>query len=62
MILEPNNIVCEDKDDWCSLTKPDCTLEYVKLNCKNHCGLCKNNNILYKFYFVTSNFKKTKLY
>ena len=48
----PSTTVCEDKEDWCSLTKPDCTLEYVKLNCKNHCGLCKNNDISYKFYFV----------
>ena len=56
---EPNTIVCEDKEDWCSLTKPDCTLQYVKLNCKNYCGLCKNNVISYKFYFVTSD-QKTK--
>ena len=26
--------------DWCTVTYPDCTVEYTKLHCKKYCGLC----------------------
>ena len=49
-----DNQVCENKESYCDIVKPDCKLQKTRTHCAKYCGFCKGNSSFFDDTYLSS--------